>query len=80
MIKVLEIVMVNLGFTINNSKFIKFSQKNDRFLYVWKNGNIVEKTKGNRVMCIWVPYRGSFHEEKANEEILIFFKLTNIFF
>ena len=27
MIKVLEIVMVNLGFTINNSKFSKFSQK-----------------------------------------------------
>ena len=27
MIKLLEIVMVNLGFTINNSKFSKFSQK-----------------------------------------------------
>ena len=53
MIKVLEIVMVNLGFTINNSKFSKFSQKNDRFLFVRKNGNIVEKIKGNRVMCIW---------------------------
>ena len=26
---------------------------------MWKNGNIVEKTKGNSVMCIWVPYRGS---------------------
>ena len=43
MIKVLEIVMVNLGFTINNSKFFS---KNDRFLFVRKNGNIVEKNKG----------------------------------
>ena len=26
---------------------------------MWKNGNIVEKTKGNRVMGIYRPYRGS---------------------
>ena len=45
MIKILEVVMVNVGFTSeaasqiinfykNISKFSKFSQKNDRFLFM----------------------------------------------
>ena len=49
MIKVLEIVMVNLGFTINFfevlAKIVNLVKKVIYFLFVWKNGKKVKKIK-----------------------------------